>query len=190
MAGCRTNSPPDNTTCTDTGAREGKELRMHHSRKLHVSVYENAQTIVRWLLPAFKGLYDTHTQLASISHRHAKCCVRYVYIHTYSNSDWHFLYTETVIRNACVTYTMMKYVLLRWTPSLNDRGKLKGECTDVKSWYCTIIRRTYSLNPHSLSLKKNFSCYNCPFKVGGWFESNHSESTAHSMVAHRYARKQ
>ena len=27
-----------------------------------------------------KGLYDTHTQLVSVSYIHAKCCVRYVYI--------------------------------------------------------------------------------------------------------------
>ena len=27
----------------------------------------------------------------------------------------------------------MKYVLLRWAPSLNDRSKLKGQYTDVKS---------------------------------------------------------
>ena len=31
-----------------------------------------------------------------------------------------------------MSYTMMKSVLLLWTPSLNDRSKLKGQCTDVE----------------------------------------------------------
>ena len=50
---------------------------------------------------------------------------------------------------ACVSYTMMQSVLLRWTPSLNHRSKLKGECTDVKSGCGTSVGP--SLNPHSLS---------------------------------------
>ena len=30
---------------------------------------------------------------------------------------------------ACVSYMRMNSALLQWTPSLNDRSKLKGECT-------------------------------------------------------------
>ena len=43
-------------------------------------------------------------------------------------------------------------VLLRWAPSLNDRSKLKGQCTDVKSGCGPSVGP--SLNPHSLSLKQ------------------------------------
>ena len=49
------------------------------------------------------------------------------------------VYMQTVIGvffvhgNACVSYMMMKFVLLGWMPSLNNRSKLKGECIDVKS---------------------------------------------------------
>ena len=57
----------------------------------------------------------------------------------------------------------MKSVLLRWTPSLNDRSKLKGECTDVKSGCVT--SEGPSLNPHSLSLK-NFSRDTVPLNDG------------------------
>ena len=48
----------------------------------------------------------------------------------------------------------MKSVLLRWAPSLNVRSKLQGQCTDVKSRCVTSVGP--SLNPHSLSLKKDF----------------------------------
>ena len=68
-------------------------------------------------------------------------------------------YTQTLIgvffihgngnTHACLTYTMMKSVLLRWTLSCNNRSKLKGECTDVKSGRRTSVGP--SLNPHSLS---------------------------------------
>ena len=59
--------------------------------KLHVSVSENAPTIVSWLLPAFKGLNETHSQPDSMSYMHAKVHIR---------KHWlaYFLYTETVIR--------------------------------------------------------------------------------------------
>ena len=40
-------------------------------------------------------------------------------------------------------------VLLRLAPSLNDRGKLKGQCTDVKSGCGPSVGP--SLSPHSLS---------------------------------------
>ena len=35
--------------------------------------------------------------------------------------------------HACVSYTMMKSVLLRRTSSFNNRSKLKGHCSDVKN---------------------------------------------------------
>ena len=31
-------------------------------------------------MPVFKGFDDTHVQLSSISYKHAKCCVHYLYI--------------------------------------------------------------------------------------------------------------
>ena len=65
------------------------------------------------------------------------------------------------LHNTCVSDSIMKSILLRWAPSLNDRSKLKGQCTDVKSGCGTSVGP--SLNPHSLSLTK-CSCY-CPFKV-------------------------
>ena len=126
-------------------------VRVWDPQKLHVSVYENVRTIVSWLLLAFKGLYDTHTQPVSVSYIHAKRCVHYVHI----RKHWlaYFSYTETVIRNyACVSNTMMTSVLLRWTPSLNNCSKLKRECTDVTSG-CRISVGP-RLNPHSLSNNK------------------------------------
>ena len=56
------------------------------------------------------------------------------------------------MHNACVSDSMMKSVLLRWAPS-NDCSKLKGQCTDVKSGCIILVGPT--LNPHSLSYKKN-----------------------------------
>ena len=47
------------------------------------------------------------------------------------------------------SYMRMKSVLLRLTPSLIDRSKLKGQYTDVKS--CSSISVGPSLKPHSLS---------------------------------------
>ena len=44
---------------------------------------------------------------------------------------------------------VLQSVLLRWTPSLNDRSKLKGQYTDVKSG--SDISVGPSLKPHSLS---------------------------------------
>ena len=46
----------------------------------------------------------------------------------------------------------MKSVLLRWTPSLNDRSKLKRQFTAVKSSSGISVRP--SLNPYSLSSNK------------------------------------
>ena len=50
---------------------------------------------------------------------------------------------------ACVPCTRLKCVLLLWRPSLNDRSKLKGQCTDVKSGCGPSVGS--SLSPHSLS---------------------------------------
>ena len=61
------------------------------------------------------------------------------------------------MRNACVSESMTKSVLLRWAPSLNDRSKLTGQCKDVKSGCTTSVGHYHS---HILSLNK-FSCY-CP----------------------------
>ena len=44
---------------------------------------------------------------------------------------------------------MVKSVLVHWTPSLNDRSKLKGQNTDVKSG--SGISVGLSLKPHSPS---------------------------------------
>ena len=76
-----------------------------------------------------------------------------IYLHTCRNlscsEKWCFRGSQT---NACVSDGMMKSVLLRWVPSLNNRSKLKGHCKDVKSGCTTTVGP--SLNPHSLSLQK------------------------------------
>ena len=62
--------------------------------KQHISVYKNVQTIFSRLLLGLKGYYDTHMQPVSVSPRHAKHCMRYVYKRKQRLA--HFLYTETV----------------------------------------------------------------------------------------------
>ena len=62
--------------------------------------------------------------------------------------------SQTRLHNACMSDRMMKYVLLRWAPSLKDRSKLKGHYTDVKSGCVTSVPVGPSLNPNSL-FKKN-----------------------------------
>ena len=57
------------------------------------------------------------------------------------------------MHNASMYYRRMQSVLLLLMPSLNDRSKLKGQCTDVKSGCGKSVGS--SLNPHSLSKKKN-----------------------------------
>ena len=104
--------------------RKPSLVRVWCPRKLYVSVY------VSWLLLSFKGFYDMHTQAVSVSYRHAKRCVHYV--HVYANSDRRIFLTRKR-RHACMSYIRMKSVLLIWTSSLNDRSKLKGQDTDVKS---------------------------------------------------------
>ena len=67
------------------------------------------------------------------------------------------IHTQTLIGtrkqwHARVPYTRMKSTLLRWTPSWNDRSKLKGQYTDVQSGCGTSVGP--SLNPKS-HLKQN-----------------------------------
>ena len=81
---------------------------------------------------------------ASVGLRHAR-------INLSLSKKWCFRGSQTRTRNACVSERWMKSVLLRWAPSLNDRSKLKGQYTDVKSGCVTSVQT--SLNPHSLSLK-------------------------------------
>ena len=97
-----------------------------------------------------------------VSYIHVKRCVRQVH----SNSDWR-IFRKRKQEYACVSYTMMIYVLLQWTPSLNDRSKLKGECTAVSS-RC-VPSEGPGLNPHSLSFKKFL--WHCPFKGSVFFNS-------------------
>ena len=79
-------------------------------RKLHVSVYKNAQTIISWLLLAFKGVYNTHIQPVSVSYIPVKRCMRYVHI----RKQWlaYVSYTETVKRVHVLH--KVKSVLLLW----------------------------------------------------------------------------
>ena len=95
---------------TETRGREGKDKCLCHldplkhscmrvcecdPQKLHVSVYKNAQTIVSWLLPVFKGFYDAHAQPVSVCHTYmqndlnAACatCIN-------ANSDWRIFHTQ------------------------------------------------------------------------------------------------
>ena len=59
-------------------------------------------------------------------HKQNKVCDTYIY----ANTDGHNFHTRKRCQ-ACVSYMMMISVFLRWTPSLSDHSKLKGECTDV-----------------------------------------------------------
>ena len=68
---------------------------------------------------------------------------------------------RTRLHNTCVSDSLMKSVLLRWTPSLNDRSKLKGQNTDVKSGCVTSVGP--SLNPLQ-SQFENFSRDTVPLK--------------------------
>ena len=63
--------------------------------------------------------------------------------------------------HACVAYTMVKSVLLRWTSSLNDRSKLMGQYIDVKSGFGISVGP--SLKP-TVSVKTKFS-WHCPFNL-------------------------
>ena len=63
--------------------------------------------------------------------------------------------SDTEVLHACLSYTMMKSGLLLWTPSLNNRSKLKGQYTDVKSGCGTSVGP--SINPPQSQLKQNSS---------------------------------
>ena len=93
----------------------------------------------------FKGFYDTQTQPVSVSLKNAKSCVRSMYIH----KQWlaYFSYTET---GTCMRVLHKDEICFTsWTPSLDDRSKLKGQYTDVKSGCGTSVGP--SLNPNSIS---------------------------------------
>ena len=51
--------------------------------------------------------------------------------------------------------------LLLLTPSINDRSKLKGQCTDVKSGCGTSVDL---VKTPKVSVLKKISCY-CPFQI-------------------------
>ena len=62
-------------------------------------------------------------------------------------------FTNNIVSEVNLTSELgpsMNYVLLRWTPSLNKRSKLKGQRKTVKfGSYTSLVP---SLAPHSLSL--------------------------------------
>ena len=66
-----------------------------------------------------------------------------------------------ILYHACVSFRMMKSVLLIWTSFLNDHIKLKGQYTYVKSGCPPSVGPT--LQPHS-SVKTKLWC-SCPFKL-------------------------
>ena len=61
--------------CVTKNLRKRLYVREWDPRKMNVSVYENAETIVSLLLPAFKVLYDMHTQpfLSHVGIQNAVC---------------------------------------------------------------------------------------------------------------------
>ena len=99
-----------------------------------------------------------HAQQTYVSYIHAKrrvCFIQYIY----ANTDWRIFLTRKQ-EHACVSYTRMNSVLLLWTPSLNDRSKSKGECTDVKSGCGTSVG---PMSKTPVSVKTKILC-NCPCK--------------------------
>ena len=88
-----------------------------------------------------KQSFHTFSYKASGGLRHAR-------INLSSSDKLCFRGSPTCMHNACVSDSMMKSVLLLWAASLNDRNKLKGQYTDVKSGCVTSVRP--SQNPHSL----------------------------------------
>ena len=109
-----------------------------------VCVSELACMRVGIIFEAGKWSFRAFSYYASVGLRHAR-------INLSLSKKLCFHGSQTRIHNVCVSETRMISVLLRWAPSLNDRSKLKGQCTDVKSGCVTSVRP--SLNPHSLSLK-------------------------------------
>ena len=84
-------------------------------------------------------------------------CATYTGI--YANTDWRIFRTQKR-SHSCVAYTMVKSVLLRWMPSLNDCSKLKGQYTDVKSGSGISVGPSLKT---PVTVKTKFS-WNCPFK--------------------------
>ena len=121
VAGAGTNIAPAFTTRKHARVRHWDQwkcscVHVVDPRKQHVLVYENVQTIISWLLPAFKGFYDTHAQLTSVSYKHAKRRLRYMYIRKQRLA--HFSYTETVtcmrvLHNDEISFTSMDAILKR-----------------------------------------------------------------------------
>ena len=85
-------------------------------------MYETNANTLQLIVAAIEGLYDTHTQPASASYRHAKRCVRYV--HTRKQYLAYFSYTETVTRVRIwdedeIRFTSMGAI---FKPSLQTKG--------------------------------------------------------------------
>ena len=108
-----------------------------------------AHTIISWLLPAFKGFtirIRSSLRFRVIQTRKTLCALRVytqavisvLFVHRHGNT------------HACLTQGWNLFLLL-WTSSLNDRSKLKGQCSDVKIGCGT--SEGPSLNAHSPSLK-------------------------------------
>ena len=105
------------SVCVSNGQLDQRKrscVRVVDPQKLQVSVYKNAQTIFSWLLPGLKDYYNTPTQPVSVSPRHAKRCMRYVYI--CKQRLVHFSYTEAVtcmrvLHKDEICFTLMDAIL-------------------------------------------------------------------------------
>ena len=76
-------------------------VRVWDPQKLHVSVYENAWTIVSWLMPALKGLYDAYAACFCIIYTSkTKCAIR--------------TYTQTLMGIIFIHGNGAKHVCLTW----------------------------------------------------------------------------
>ena len=119
---------------SETGAREGIELRMRvwdhrkcsctrvwDPRKLHISLYEKAQTIVSWMLPALKGFSDTHTRMD-----------RYSFFLNQASLKNHFVFPDW-----CYKGLMSEY----YSKTRHDPGFL-----DIDNWnLCCLLRKKFCL---------------------------------------------
>ena len=122
-------------------------------RKQSSADWRRIKRFLRHACTARFYIYLINTQIAV-------CAMLYIN----ANTDWHIFRTQKRW-HTCVSYTRMKSVLLLWTPSLNDRSKLKGECPDVKSG-CGI---SVGSKPPQSQLKQN-SCDTVP--LSGFFMKN------------------
>ena len=118
------------------GAHRSKTYIIHVSDK-------HALRVLVWDPRKHYFLLKDKFMLACLRKRSKKMCENYI------------CWLQRLFRNAnaCVSETRMISVLLRWAPSLNNRSKLKGQYTDVKSGCVTSVSVRPSLNPYSLSLK-------------------------------------